>query len=115
MSEFIDYALSSYTLILFLIALGLIFSNKKKSRSYTFIVFVGLIFFITIIVLPMYQQNLAEENIASFKAGNDLECWSDTALFGSQKYLVNNKNSKLDGYNFIKESDGLMIRADVCE
>lgn len=67
-----------------------------------------------IYIEPMTRYNDANKNIELFKQQKNIECFSTTGLFSSQKYLVTQKDWKLEGYYFIKNDGGLTIRADKC-
>ena len=109
MSEFINYGLAIIFFVLVLLAFGLLISDSKEERSYGLFVVPVMLFVFTIYIDPTVRHNDANKNIDLFKHQKNIECSTTW-----EKYLVNQKDWKLEGFYFIKNDGGLTIRADKC-
>jgi len=110
MSEFINYGLAIIFFVLVVLAFGLMVSDSKEKRSYGLFVVSVMLFAYTIYIDPMMRHNDANKNIDLFKHQKNIECFSTW-----EKYLVSQKDWKLEGFYFIKKDGGLTIRADKCK
>ncbi len=110
MSEFINYGLAIIFFVLVLFVFVLMVLETKEKRSYGLLVVSILLFVFTIYIDPMMRHNDANKNIDLFKHQKNIECSSTW-----EKYLVSQKDWKLEGFYFIKNDGGLTIRADKCK
>jgi len=112
MFEFLNYGESVLTFVVFLVAVYLNKDSRKK--SYFLIIVTGLMFFYTLLGMPIVQEKKASENVASFKDNASLSCTSGFLVF-SALFTVHANQWDLEGNYFINKETNETIRTDKCK
>ena len=114
MAQFFDMQLTFLTFLAFLASM-MSLDKKRENRNYTLVVISLLLFISTFTLIPYLEYKSAMDNITAFHNGKSLICNTSNYNFTNQEFLLDNKQWSLKGYEFVRNENGLIIKAHMCD